>query len=129
MKLISALLISSFLTAPAFAHEGHAVPGVIASVHGGTALGGKQINLEYVVSGNELKIYPLTHEGKDIDSKLVTITATAQAPKEKVQTLNLSFNDGAFSTQVDFKKAHRMEIKVSTVFSNKKDNFKFQMEK
>lgn len=111
------------------AHEGHATPGVIKSIHGGTALGGKEINLEYMHSGTELKLFPVSHEGQDLDISKVKITATATPPKGKPTALNLEYKGNAFVSNVDFKNAYRLEIQVSTESSGKKDKFKFQIEK
>jgi dihydroxyacetone kinase DhaKLM complex PTS-EIIA-like component DhaM len=115
-------------SATTFAHEGHTVPGVIAATYGGTAVGGKEINLEYVINGNELKLYPMSHEGKALTNQQVVLTVTAKAPKQKNEKLNVIFSEGAFTSKVEFKNSHRLEINVTTETNHKKDNFKFQME-
>jgi hypothetical protein len=128
-RIFASMVCSLLLSQTGFAHEGHAVPGSIPSAHGGTALGGKEINLEYVITGSDLKLYPMSHEGKDLGSSQVKVNATAKAPKEKSEKLNLQFKDGSFMAHVDFKKAYRLEVNVTTESNGKKDTFKFQMEK
>ncbi|WP_374074640.1 hypothetical protein [Bdellovibrio bacteriovorus] len=129
MKNVLLALSTVLFLQPAFAHEGHETPGVIKALHGGTALSGKEINLEYMVSGTELKIYPVSHEGKDLPAAQVKVSATAKAPKGKAEALKLENKDGAFVTQVDFKNAYRLEVNVITESAGKKDTFKFQVEK
>lgn len=126
-QLLSVLILTVSLGS--FAHEGHGVPGTIKANHGGTVKGGKEINLEYVVKGNELKIYPASHEGQDLTESDVKITATAKLPKGKAEAIKLDAKDGAFVTSVDFKTAYRVEITVTTEHKGKKDTFKFQVEK
>lgn len=130
MKFIFILISAIFINLPLFAHEGHdQTPGLNKASHGGTVLAGKEINLEYIVAGNEVKLYPVSHEGKEVPSDKVKITATAKAPKGKIENLPVSFKDGAFLVSVDFKNAYRVEVNVSTETNEKKDSFKFQVEK
>lgn len=130
MKAILFLFTLHLLFAyPCLAHEGHAVPGSIPSIHGGMALAGKEINLEYVINGDKLILYPISHEGKDLTAAQVKLSGTTKAPKEKSEKLNLQYKDGGFSVQLDFKKAYRLEVNISAESNNKKDIFKFQMEK
>lgn len=130
MRKLLLSLIAVFLIHPAFAHEGHdQAPGMLKASHGGTVLSGKEINLEYMVSAGEVKIYPMTHDGKDVPSDKVKVTATAKTPKGKAETLNVIQKDGAFLSQVDFKNAYRVEVSVTTETNGKKDSFKFQVEK
>ncbi|MGZ3804313.1 MAG: hypothetical protein ACXVB4_08900 [Pseudobdellovibrionaceae bacterium] len=125
------LSLSAFLLIPfAFAHEGHDItPGMLKSLHGGSVLAGKEINLEYTISSNEVKLYPLSHEGKDLPSSQVKVSATAKTPKGKTEALKLEPKEGVLTTQVDFKDAYRVEVNVKTESNGKKDAFKFQVEK
>lgn len=130
MRKLLILISALFIAQPLFAHEGHdQAPGMLKASHGGTVIAGKEINLEYIVAGNEVKLYPLTHEGKDVPSDKVKVSATAKAPKGKAETLAVSFKDGAFLGTVDFKNAYRVEVNVGTETNGKKDSFKFQVEK
>ncbi|NUN05303.1 MAG: hypothetical protein HUU57_06040 [Bdellovibrio sp.] len=127
----SLILTLSLLTAipAAYAHEGHEMPGVIKAAHGGIVVAGKEFNMEYMQSGTEIKLYPLPHPGDTFDFSKVKFTATAKAPKEKESELKLEKKENAFVTTVDFKKAYRLEIIVTSDNAGKKDKFKFQVEK
>lgn len=130
MKKILTMAFICLVSALSFAHEGHDnAPGALKASHGGVVKAGKEINLEYVVSGAEVKLYPVSHEGSDLPSSKVKISGTAKSPKGKEEALKLSFQDGAYVTQVDFKGAYRVELKVNAAMSGKKDSFKFQVEK
>lgn len=126
--LLTIVLIFGSLTT--FSHEGHdEAPGSIKANHGGTVKPGKQLNLEYVVSGNEVKLFPVSHEGKDLSAADVKITATTKLPKGKAEPAKIDFKDGAFVTNVDFKTAYRIEMVVEADLKGKKNSFKFQIEK
>jgi hypothetical protein len=127
---IAALItLASLFTFNSWAHEGHSVPGVLPSTHGGTAIGGKEINIEYITSDQELTIYALSHDGKDLPAEKVKISGSAKAPKGKTEMLLFKSKDGVFTTQVDFKKNHRLEIYILTELNQRKSEFKFQLEK
>lgn len=127
-KIITTLALTTALSA--FAHEGHEQPpGTLKSVHGGIVKAGHQINLEYIVSGQTVKLFPLSHDGKDISNHEVQITATFKSPKGKAEVAVIDFKDGSYNTSVDFKGAYRVEMTVLTETKGKKDSFKFQVEK
>ena len=127
-KIITLALLFGSLTA--FSHEGHdEAPGSIKANHGGTVKPGKLLNLEYVVSGNEVKLFPASHEGKDLLATDVKITATTKLPKGKSESAKIEFKDGAFVTSVDFKSVYRIEMVVEADLNGKKNSFKFQIEK
>lgn len=127
-KLLPTALL--FFSLTAFAHENHdQAPGALKANHGGTVRSGKQINLEYVVSGTEVKLFPASHEGKDLSADDVKITATTKLPKGKAEPTTVDFKDGAFVANVDFKTAYRIEMSVEADLKGKKSNFKFQIEK
>lgn len=129
-KLMAILALVFGFSATGLAHEGHGdAPGTLKSNHGGIVKSGKEINLEYVVSGTELTLYPVSHEGQDLNPADVKIQATAKAPKGKALPLKLEANGGAFKAQIDFKGAYRSEVVVTTDVKGKKDTFKFQVEK
>lgn len=112
------------------AHEGHEqTPGTIKASHGGVVKAGKEINLEYVVSGSEVKLYPMSHDGKDLTAADVKLTATAKLPKGKAQPVKISEKEGTLTAQVDFKEAYRVEMNVDADTQGKKSNFKLQVEK
>jgi hypothetical protein len=125
--LVTAFLLSS---AGAMAHEGHDdAPGVLKANHGGVVKPGHQMNLEYVISGTEVKLFPVSHEGGDLPLANVKLSGTAKSPKGKEEPFKLESKDGAFVGNVDFKGAYRVEVRLVADVSGKKDNFKFQVEK
>lgn len=123
-------MLTLTLTLNAWAHEGHdQPPGSLKSNHGGIVKAGHQINLEYVVTGQTVKLFPLSHDGKDLSNNEVHITATFKSPKGKPETAVIDFKEGSYNTTVDFKGAYRVEMIVLTETKGKKDSFKFQVEK
>ena len=112
------------------AHEGHDIlPGSLKANHGGIVQAGKDINLEYVVSGTEVKLFPLSHDGKDLASAEVKLAVKAKLPKGKAETVKLELKDGVAVATVDFKNAYRVEMNVEADHQGKKSVFKFQVEK
>lgn len=127
-KIIFATVLLLFGTS-AFAHEGHnEAPGTIKALHGGTVKKGKEINLEVVSSGGELKLFPRSHAGEDISTSEVTITATAQPPKGKPAPLVLEAQKDAFTSKLDFKGSYRLSLEIKSDYKGKKDIFKIQVE-
>lgn len=125
--ILSIALLGSLV---AFAHEGHDdAPGALKANHGGTVKAGHEINLEYVVAGTEVKLFPISHDGKELAATDVTIKATTKLPKGKVEAAKIENKDGAFVTQVDFKGGYRVEMNVTADTKGKKSTFKFQVEK
>lgn len=125
--ILASLLLGSISL---FAHEGHdETPGAIKANHGGVVKKGKDINLEYVVAGEEIKLYPVSHDGKDFAASEVKLTATAKLPKEKAEALKLETKDGVYVAKVDFKGAYRIEIVVNADNKGNQSTFKFQVEK
>lgn len=119
------LITSTFVTA----HEGHnQTPGTLKSLHGGLVLGGKQLNLETIISGNIVTIYPVSHEGTDVAVKKVTIKGTAKPKKGKPYPIVFTTNKDNFSTTVDLKGANRLPIELVVVVDGKSDSFKIQVE-
>ena len=127
-KILLATMMA--LSLSAVAHEGHDdAPGAIKANHGGTVKAGKEINLEYVVSGTEVKLYPVSHDGKDLNAAEVKLIVTSKAPKGKAEAVKIENKEGAFVGTIDFKSAYRSEVVVDATVANKKSNFKFQVEK
>lgn len=127
-RFFAALIFLSSLSVSA--HEGHDIaPGALKSNHGGVVKAGKDINLEYVITGTEIKLYPVTHEGMDLATSEVKLTATLKSPKGKVETAKLETKEGVVTAKIDFKGAYRMEMKVNADVKGKKSSFSFQVEK
>lgn len=124
------LVIGLVSSVSGLAHEDHyKTPGMLKANHGGKVEAGKEINLEYVVNGTEVKLFPADHDGKDLALTEVELKATAKLPKGKPTPVTLTKKDGAFVAQVDFKSAYRVEMSVDAVVKGKKSTFKVQIEK
>lgn len=127
-KVILAVVVMGSLSL--FAHEGHDdAPGALKANHGGTVKAGKELNLEYVVSRTDVKLFPVSHDGKDLSESEVKLTATAKPPKGKAEPAKVEVKDGVYVTHVDFKSAYRIEMDVTAEIHGKKSSFKFQVEK
>lgn len=131
-RILSVILISAF-SLTTFAHEGHDGPSGLQAPHGGVAKPGKQINLELVQEGSSIKLYPISHEGKALDTKTVTLKATAKIPKKgknaaQSKALTLKAESEGFSSEVDMKGSHRFELEVEAASGGKTDKFTFQVE-
>lgn len=117
-------------TLNAFAHEGHdETPGALKANHGGVVKSGKEINLEYVVKGDTVELYPASHDGKDLPVADVTLTGTAKPSKGKPAPLKFESKNGAYLAKIDFKGAYRVEVQVIADNKGKQSTFKFQVEK
>ena len=46
--------------------------------HGGVVKAGKELNIEYKVTGDVVELYPVSHDGKDLKASDVKLTATAK---------------------------------------------------
>lgn len=113
-----------------FAHEGHdEAPGALKANHGGVVKAGKEINLEYVVKGELVQLYPVSHDGKDLSAAAVKLTVQAKLPKGKAETIKVDVKDGIFIAKADFKGAYRIEFNVVVDNKGKQSAFKFQVEK
>ena len=130
MKKLIIAFITGLLTITISAHEGHGnAPGSFKSLHGGTVQAGKQLNLEVIVSGKEITVYPTSHEGKDIQLKDAKVEATAKPKKGKPYTVQLSQATGnGLTATVDLKGANRLPVEISVSTQGKVDKFIVQVE-
>ena len=96
--IVATLLLGSF---GLMAHEGHDdAPGALKANHGGVVKAGKEINLEYKVSGDVVELYPVSHDGKDLKPSDVKLTATGKLPKGKALPVKLDIQNGVFLLQL-----------------------------
>lgn len=131
-KIIAAiLLVGSVITSlNVVAHEGHDhAPGTLKANFGGVVKAGKDINLEYVIKGEDVELYPTSHEGASLKPADIQLQATAKVPKGKAEELKLEIKGEAYTAKLDFKGAYRVEVVVTADNKGKKSNFKFQVEK
>lgn len=117
------------LSINAFAHEGHNnAPGSFKSLHGGTVQNGKELNLEVIINGKELLVYPTSHESKDVPAAEVKITATAKPKKGKAYPVVLNPAKGGYSATVDLQGSNRLPVEISVTNHGKTDKFTVQIE-
>ena len=129
MKQLILIMTMSFLSTIGFAHEGHDdAPGSVKATHGGVVKQGKEINLEIVSAGGELKLFPVSHTGADIPLSDVKLTGTAQPPKGKAVPLALEVKDKSYFSKLDFNGAYRLSLEIKADVKGKKDTFKIQVE-
>lgn len=133
MKILSSalLFILSFIFShPSFGHEGHNnTPGTFKSLHGGTVLIGKETNIEVIVNGTEINIYPTSHESKDLLSSQIKIAAMAKPKKGASYPIALAPMKIGFKAKVDLKGANRLPVEINvTNEKSKTDKFTIQVE-
>ncbi len=129
MKKIKVFMMAMLVSYGVFAHEGHdTAPGQLKAIHGGTVISGKEFNLEYVISGGEISIYPVSHGAKDLLLKDIKISGTAQTPKGKPTALSFTEKNGADVALLNFGDAYRLILSLSVEYKNKKNAFKIQAE-
>ena len=127
-KIVALVVILGALIVTA--HEGHDdAPGALKANHGGVVKAGKEINLEYVVKGDLVELYPVSHEGKDLASTDVKLTVKTTLPKGKPEAAKVDVKNGTFVAKADFKGAYRIEFNVVADSKGKLSIFKFQVEK
>lgn len=126
-----ALLIMALTALPTlgFSHEGHdQAPGALKSIHGGVVQGGKQLNLEVIVNGNEMTVFPTSHEGKDIPAKDVKIEGMAKPKKGKPFSVVFTSSPKGFTSKVDLQGANRLPVTINVTNQGKTDHFTVQVE-
>jgi hypothetical protein len=129
MKTLLVILTITFLSFTAFSHEGHNdTPGAFKSLHGGTVQNGKQLNLEVVVSGREITIFPTSHDGKDIQLSDVKIESLAKPKKGKAYSVTFSPAKNGLSATIDLKGANRIPVEITVTGHGKTDHFLVQVE-
>lgn len=129
MKKLFTFILLLALPALSFAHEGHDnAPGSLKSLHGGVVQAGKNINLETIITGQEINIYPISHEGKDVPLKDVKVEATAKPKKGKPYPVQFSVAKQSFKTTVDLNGANRLPIELKITTGGKTDQFTVQVE-
>lgn len=135
LTTISALALSLFptLSPTASAHEGHGHDAGAEAPHGGMVKDGKTMNLELVVKGNEIQLYPLKKDGTSISTNEIKATATAQPPKKTKEKIELKSNAEFYQGTYDAKGSYRYELKVEAQKADPKkgtvtETFTFQVE-
>ncbi|MFA6239105.1 MAG: hypothetical protein WC635_17330 [Bacteriovorax sp.] len=128
MKKLLVLFVCITLSLSAFAHENHTTPGSMKSLHGGVVQSGKENNLEVIINGNEVTVFPTTHEAQDIPAKDVQISATAMPKKGKSYPVEFKSTKSGFTASVDLKGANRLPLSITITAKGKSDKFTIQVE-
>lgn len=129
MKKIITIIITGLMSFSTFAHEGHnKTPGSFKALHGGTVQNGKEINLEIIINGSDLIVFPTSHESKDIAEKDVKVTALAKPKKGKAYPVILKNARGGYTATVDLQGANRLPIEITVLSHGKTDHFTVQIE-
>jgi len=115
----------------AFAHEGAHGPEQKMAPHGGVLRDSASLMFELVKSGESIKIYPLTHEGKAIDAKLVEVdtkkTSLTDAKKKTVQH-TLTPEGDAFLVKFEKGSSYRYSLSLSARYEGKENKATWQIE-
>lgn len=130
MKHFIVILFCIVISPVLLSHEGHNdMPGTAKSLHGGVVQIGKEINLEIIISGNNITLYPTSHSSKDIPLNEVKIEAIAKPKKGKPYAviLNPAKKLGLKAT-VDLNGANRLPVEITTTHAGKTDRFLIQVE-
>lgn len=123
------LIIFTLLSFSTFAHEGHnQTPGSVKSKHGGVVTLGKQVNLEVLINGTNVTLYPLTHESADLKASDVKVSATAKPRKGSSYPVTFKADKLGFSADIDLKGSNRVELEINVEQAGKSDKFKVQIE-
>ena len=112
-----------------FAHEGHdQTPGALKSLHGGVVQAGKEVNLEVIIAGQKVTLFPTSHEGQDLIAKNVKLEAIAKPKKGAAYPVIIASEKNGYSLNVDLKGANRLPVTVSVTMNGKTDKFIIQVE-
>ncbi len=130
MKKLLFVLSLIFLLPMSYSHEGHKLaPGSFKVIHGGEIKVGKELNLEVIIKKNEVTIYCVSHDSKDIPKDKVKLSAIAKPKKKK--SYPVDFKDLApigYIANVDLSGENRLPIEVTVEYQGKKDVYKIQVE-
>lgn len=128
-KLI--VLLTLALSFTAVAHEGPHGPEQKVAPHGGILRDSASLMFELVKSGDSIKIYPLTHEGKAIDAKLIEVdtkkTVLTDAKKKTVQH-NLIPEGDALVVKFEKGSSYRYSLNLIARFEGKENKASWQIE-
>ena len=127
------LLALAFVSAPAFAHEGHNhdAPTTIQAPKGGVVKALDESRVEVVAKGKDIKIYFYDKEMKPREASGFKVTAIAELPRgKKSEVVNLGAKEAQLEGTYDAKGAHRYTLKLNVTDSKtgRADNLSFTIE-
>ena len=126
--LAAAILLLSFT---AVAHDGPHGPEQKVAPHGGILRDGASLMLELVKEGNEIKIYPITHECAAIDGKALEIDnqkSTLTDAKNKAVAFTVVPEGNSLILKFEKGSSYRYAFKLFAKFKGKENKGSWQIE-
>lgn len=114
-----------------FAHEGPHGPEQKVAPHGGILRDSASLMFELVKNGDVIKIYPLTHQGKSIEAKLVEIDkakTTLMDAKKKPISYQLVAEGDYLSVKFEKGTSHRYSLTLVGRYEGKENKGNWQIE-
>ncbi|HPI39418.1 MAG TPA: hypothetical protein PLJ21_01355 [Pseudobdellovibrionaceae bacterium] len=125
---LSAILVFGL---SAIAHEGPHGPEQKVAPHGGVLRDGTSLMFELVKTGENVKIYPLTHDGKPIDSKVIEVdlkkTQLADSRKKPIQHSLIAEGD-SFVLKFEKGSSYRYSLSLVARYEGKENKANWQIE-
>lgn len=132
MRIFNQLVftLAVMIASPILAHEGHAdAPGSVVPPHGGKIQATSELYLEFVKSGDVVKIFPMSHDLKPVPTSEITLSIQLELPRQKVkQPVSPETQSDSWSAKIDAKGAHRFTLIVASKRKNKSETVKFTAE-
>lgn len=119
------------LSLGAYAHEGAHGPEQKLAPHGGILRDSASLMFELVKNGENIKIYPLTHDGKAIDAKLVEVDLKKSSftdAKKKPVGYTLTQENDALVLKFEKGSSHRYSLNLNARFQGKENKASWQIE-
>jgi len=115
----------------AIAHEGAHGPEQKVAPHGGVLRDSASLMFELVKSGESIKIYPLTHDGKAIEAKLVEVdTKKTSLTNAKKKTVSYTLIPEGDALVLKFEKgsSYRYALSLIARYEGKENKANWQIE-
>lgn len=127
------LMMTAFLlfSLGAIAHEGAHGPEQKVAPHGGVLRDSASLMFELVKSGDNIKIYPMTHDGKAIEAKLVEVdTKKTSLTDAKKKTVEHTVTSDGEALVLKFEKgnSYRYSLSLSVRYEGKENKANWQIE-
>ena len=126
--ILSVLVLFSFST---FAHEGAHGPEQTMAPHGGVLKDGKNLMAELVQDNTGVKIYFLTHTGKAITTKSITLEAKnilLTDAKKKAVSYELVSQEDSVLLKFDKSKSYRYNLTMPARYNNVQETLSWHFE-
>lgn len=127
-KMLLALVLAA---APVLAHEGAHGPAQKVAPHGGILRDGSSLMMELVKEGGNIKIYPLTHDGKAIEAKILEVDTKKTMlidSKKKPVAYTLLPEGNAFTLKFQGGSSYRHAFGLVVRYEGKENKTNWQIE-